>query len=58
MTGTADGPNVKGKVQQEIQTQFESAKAQETDPLNGQQLPKGYREHAKKYFDALREGQK
>lgn len=58
VTDFVDGPNVKGKVQQEIQTQFESAKAQETDPLNGQQLPKGYREHAKKYFDALREGQK
>jgi hypothetical protein len=58
VTDFVDGPNVKGKVQQEIQTQFESAKAQETDPLSGQQLPKGYREHAKKYFDALREGEK
>lgn len=50
-----DGPNMKGQVQQEIQTQFESMKAEETDPLTGQQLPRAYREHTQKYFDTLRE---
>ena len=50
-----DGPNMKGQVQQQIQTQFESMKAEETDPLTGQQLPRAYREHTQKYFDTLRE---
>jgi hypothetical protein len=51
-----DGPNMKGQVQQEIKTQFESVRAEETDPLTGQQLPRAYREHTQKYFDTLRDG--
>jgi hypothetical protein len=50
-----DGPNMKGQVQQQIQTEFESMKAEETDPLTGQQLPRAYREHTQKYFDTLRD---
>jgi hypothetical protein len=50
-----DGPNMKGQVQQQIQTEFESMKTEETDPLTGQQLPRAYREHTQKYFDSLRE---
>lgn len=50
-----DGPNMKGQVQQEIQTQFESMKTEDTDPLTGQQLPRSYREHTQKYFDTLRD---
>ncbi|HVX11932.1 MAG TPA: hypothetical protein VHC22_12180 [Pirellulales bacterium] len=50
-----NGPNMKGQVQQQIQTEFESVKTEETDPLTGQQLPRGYREHTQKYFDSLRE---
>ena len=50
-----DGPNMKGQVQQEIKTQFESVKTEETDPLTGQQLPRAYREHTQKYFDTLRD---
>lgn len=51
-----DGPNVKGGVQQEISAQFEQARSEEADPLTDQRLPRGYREHAKRYFDTLREG--
>jgi hypothetical protein len=56
--GSVEGPNMKGQVEQEIQTQFEAAKAAAEDPLTDQQLPRSYREHAKKYFDGLREGKK
>jgi len=58
VVGSVEGPNMKGEVQQEIQTQFEAAKAADEDPLTDQQLPRSYREHAKKYFDGLREGKK
>jgi hypothetical protein len=50
-----DGPSMKGQVQQEIKTQFETMKAEETDPLTNQQLPRAYREHTLKYFDTLRD---
>lgn len=56
--GSVEGPNMKGQVQQEIQTEFEAARAAAEDPLTDQQLPRSYREHAKKYFDGLREGKK
>jgi DNA repair exonuclease SbcCD ATPase subunit len=56
VAGYVDGPNMAGQVEQEIQTQFESAKSDDADPLTGQQLPRSYREHAKKYFDSFREG--
>lgn len=52
-----DGPNMKGQVQQEIKSQFESVKSEETDPLTGQHLPRAYREHTQKYFDTLRDDQ-
>jgi hypothetical protein len=56
VTDLVDGPNVKGQVEQEVQTQFEAAKADQSDPLTGQQMPRSYREHTKKYFDSLRDG--
>ncbi|MGH7134155.1 MAG: hypothetical protein ACREHD_00355 [Pirellulales bacterium] len=52
---SVDGPNIKGQVEQQIQTEFESVKSGETDPLTSQQLPRGYREHTQKYFDSLRD---
>jgi hypothetical protein len=52
---SVDGPNIKGQVEQQIQTEFESVKSGETDPLTSQQLPRAYREHTQKYFDSLRE---
>ncbi len=56
VTGLVDGPNAKGQAQQEIQTQFESVRTSGTDPLTDQRLPRSYRQHARSYFDALREG--
>lgn len=58
VVGSVKGPNVKGQVQQQIQTEFEAAKAANEDPLTEQELPRAYREHAQKYFDSLREGKK
>jgi len=55
-TGPADGPNIKGHVQAEIKAQVEAAAHDSADPLTGQRLPRSQREHAKEYFDALREG--
>lgn len=58
VVGSAEGPTMKGRVEQQIQTEFEAAEAADQDPLTDQQLPRTYREHAKKYFDGLREGKK
>ncbi len=58
VTDKVDGPNRKGEVREEIKTSFESSKHEAADPLTGQRLPREYREHAKTYFDAIREGQK
>ena len=58
VTGTADGPNRKGQVQEEIKSQFSNTEQKTAEALSGQRLPHDYRDHAKKYFDALREGQK
>ncbi|MEX2561170.1 MAG: hypothetical protein WD403_14710 [Pirellulales bacterium] len=56
VTDFVEGPNVKGQVEQEIKTQFDSARTGDADPLTDQRLPRGYREHSRKYFDSLREG--
>ena len=56
VVGEADGPNRKGRVQEEIQTEFREAPQNAADALSEQRLPRGYRDHAQKYFDALREG--
>jgi hypothetical protein len=58
MTGLAPGPNTKGRVGEEIKNQWQELRGDAADPLADQQLPRGYRDHAKTYFDALREGQK
>ncbi|MGE0608045.1 MAG: hypothetical protein AB7O62_13205 [Pirellulales bacterium] len=56
--GEADGPNEPGAVRQQIKEQVESSKSESSDPLTNQRLPREYRDHAKKYFDMLREGNK
>ncbi len=56
VTGQAEGPNRKGQVQEQIKGQFSDAEQQTAEALSGQRLPHDYRDHAKKYFDALREG--
>ncbi len=58
IAGEAEGPNRKGEVQESIKEQFESARHEAADPLTSQRLPRDYREHAKKYFESLREGAK
>ncbi len=54
--GDAEGPNMKGEVQQAIKAEVEAARHDSADPLTGQRLPRSQREHAKEYFDSLREG--
>jgi hypothetical protein len=50
------GPNVKGKVEQEIQQQFDSTREGSADPLSGHRIPRKLRQHAQEYFDRFREG--
>lgn len=57
VVGEVEGPTSKVGVEQEIQSQFDDVGSTAEDPLTGQRLPRGYREHAQKYFDALREGE-
>lgn len=54
--GLAAGPNAKGKVTQQIQSDFAAGAQTESDPLADQPLPKRYRQHVGEYQDSLREG--
>jgi len=56
VTDLVDGPSRKGVVREEIKSELETSRSDSADPLSGQRLPRDYRDHAKKYFDALREG--
>jgi hypothetical protein len=56
VVGTVGGPNAKGGYRQEIQKQVESVRQGATDPLVGRQMPRKHGEHAREYFDGLREG--
>jgi len=55
MVELVDGPNVKGNVQQQIQQQVESTKRGETDPLTNRRMPRKHGEHAREYFEGMRE---
>ena len=55
-TGTAGGPNAKGKIQQAIQAEFDQARSSEDNPLTDQTLSKKHREQVRQYFEALNEG--
>lgn len=50
------GPNVKGQVRASIQAELEAAQHEAADPLTSQRLPRTHREHARDYFNSLREG--
>ncbi len=52
-----EGPNVQGHVQDAIDAEFAAAASSESDPLTDQPLPREAREHARKYFESLRDGQ-
>lgn len=54
--GEAEGPNTKGRIEQEISLQFDQVESAEADPLTSQDLPKGYTKHAQEYFDMVRKG--
>jgi hypothetical protein len=54
--GVADGQNIKGDVRQQIQEQVEATQRGTTDPLTGRRMPRKHGEHAKDYFDGIREG--
>ncbi len=56
--GFVEGPNSKGQVEQQIQTDFEAIRGGEADPLTNQPLSRGYRDHAREYFEALSGGSK
>lgn len=55
-TGDAEGPNQKGKTLEEIKAELQSDYSADNDPLSNQRLPRDRREHAKEYFNRLREG--
>ncbi len=56
VAGEADGPNAKGRVQQQVQEEWQGVAGEKSDPLANQPLPRAYREHAKRYFESLRTG--
>ena len=51
------GPNVKGTVLQEIQSQTAAVRQGSTDPLVEQKMSREQREHAREYFDRFRKGE-
>jgi hypothetical protein len=57
ITEFVDGQNVKGDVQQQIKSEVTSSRAEASDPLTDQKLPRGVKDHAREYFSKLREGQ-
>ena len=57
VTGTAGGPNRSGETLEEIKAAIESGGSDGNDPLTGARVPRGHRDHAQQYFDALRDGQ-
>jgi hypothetical protein len=54
--GEADGPNVAGASKVEDSAPLTFSLAEDADPLADQRLPRAQRDHAKQYFEALREG--
>ena len=56
VTGKADGENLTGRTTSEAQAIVNAAIAGDSDPLENQVLPKSQRDHAKQYFESLREG--
>jgi len=50
-----EGPNVKGRALEEVKAGIQAARAEESDPLTGQRLPKAQREHAREYFETFQD---
>lgn len=56
IAGRADGPNRKGISREAIKTAVMGAISDQVDPLENQTLPRVERDHARDYFDRLRQG--
>ncbi len=56
-TGSAGGPNMAGRTAEAIKQELNSGTVEKDDPLVNTRLPKAQREHAKQYFERLREGE-
>ena len=56
VVGEAEGPILKGDVQQQMQAQIQAARAKSADPVTIQHLPRDYQQHALEYQNRLREG--
>jgi len=52
-----EGPNVKGDVAELIKQEMATLGSEPADPLVEEHLPGSHREHAKTYFQALRDGE-
>jgi len=57
IAGYADGPNRKGVTREAVKSAVEAALTEESDPIENQTLPRPEQEHARQYFDQLREGE-
>jgi hypothetical protein len=55
ITGSADGDNISGRSVSEARELIQAEMSKESDPLENQQLPRSQREHARQYFEALRD---
>lgn len=55
VTGDADGDNISGRSSSEVQDIIRESKNDKADPLENQILPKSQRDHAKEYFEKLRD---
>jgi DNA repair exonuclease SbcCD ATPase subunit len=55
VSGSADGNNVSGKSISEVREIVRSSFSKTSDPLENQNLPRSQREHARQYFENLRE---
>jgi len=56
INGIADGPNRKGVSREALKQVIEASLKEQGSPSSAQVLPRAEREHAKQYFDQLREG--
>ncbi len=55
--GELDGPNLKGRVEEIIQEQYDTARRGSTDPLENRRIPREHRRHVQEYLDRFREGE-
>ncbi|HMP80237.1 MAG TPA: hypothetical protein PKD54_12350 [Pirellulaceae bacterium] len=56
VTGNADGLNIAGKSLEEVRAGVQAEMSQYSDPLDDQRLHRSQREHARQYFERLRDG--